>query len=228
MPPARPSKAALFRILWRDLHQVRAGTGIDAASADMSNRTMFHTEQYVGVDMDRDLLEEGIARHPGSVGIIADLTSVRLPANSASVCVSTNTMSQLDERARAQTTTTLAASVAPTGMLIIHYPTENDLDTHLATLRQIFKVVHVSYFRNPISLAYERFFERDGWLGTQPKSRILRGVRLLLSHAERLTSRFRAINDQAYVRCTDKRGGGQHQPFDLSWFKKVSEDLYVG
>jgi hypothetical protein len=226
VPPARPSKIALFRMLWSDLNQIRSGTGLDAASADMSNCTMFRTEQYVGVDRDRELLEKGLARHPDTIGIIADLTSVQLPPDSSSVCVSTNTMSHLDEGMRTRTTKALAEAVAPSGVPIIHYPIESDLDAHLAALRERFEVVDVHYFRNPISLAYERFFERDGWLGTQPKSRTLRGIRLLLSHGERLTSRVRAINDQAYVRCSGKRGGTQTQPFDLSGFKKLGEHLY--
>ena len=226
MPPARPSKVALFRMLWSDLKQIESGTGLDAASADMSNRKMFRTEQYVGIDRERDLLEEGIARYPDTIGIVADLASVRLPRDSASVCVSTNTMSHLDEKMRTRTTKALAESVAPDGVLIIHYPIERDLDAHLIALRDQFEVVNVHYFRNLISLAYERFFERDGWLGTQPKSRALRGIRLLLSHAERLTSRVRVINDQAYVWCSKKRGGAQTQPFDLSGFKKLRGNLY--
>lgn len=106
-------------------------------------------------------------------------------------------------------------------------PIERDLESHLAALREVFNGVDVRYFRNPISHTDERFFERDGWLGTQPKSRILRGIRLLTSHAERLTSRVRAINDQAYFRCCEKLGSVQSQPFDLSGFTKVGDNLYA-
>jgi len=69
-----PQKQLLFMWMQRDLDRVgHVPAAVDIGCAGMINRALFHTDQYIGVDLDGPAIERGCAEHPGARGIVAPI-----------------------------------------------------------------------------------------------------------------------------------------------------------
>lgn len=212
MTPIRPSKIFLFDLLEKELAGLRGAVGIDAASANFKNRGLFKTDKYYGVDIDLAALHQGVAKFAdgATFGIHADLRDLRkLPESAAAAVVSTNTLHQLTGFDRTKAVAELTRLVAPSGTLILEMPIDDMLAQIDKDLKTAFAQVRTLYYKNPISRAYEKFWERGGDLGSHPVAgrRPFRALAWLLSRLEYLTWFWRAGNRYAIIRCRRKITG---------------------
>lgn len=98
-----PSKKFLYRKLQVFLKKFRGKIGIDLASENFKNSDFFWTKSYIGVDINKNLVEEGLKKKNRikKIGIIADLTKKNsIGINFADVAVTTNTLYQIKENTR--------------------------------------------------------------------------------------------------------------------------------
>ncbi len=182
---------------------------------------MFRTKFYYGVDLDLELLEQGLARYEDETtfGIHADLAKLEaIPDNSADVVVSTNTLYQLESESQKKALAHLCRIVRSDGKFICQLDLGPDLETLLSIIRSNFLRVKIRYYRNPISRFYEWIFEQDGFLGSHPIAgrRPFRLLAWLLSRLEFLTWRSARGNRRALIVGSQKIGEPANQVFDLS------------
>ena len=227
----RPSKIFLFRLLDRQLRDVRGEIGIDAASAHFKNRWMFRTQRYYGIDINLEELRRGIEKYASDAttfGIHADILHLAgLPDQCAAAVISTNTLHQLSGTNRSQAVEQLARLTAPNGMLLCEMPIDGALAPIVQQVQSIFTSVTVVYYKNPISRWYERAFERNGELGTHPiaGTRPLRLFAWALSLTESLSCHWSAGNRHAILICRTPRLH-RPQPFHLANVAEIYPKIY--
>ncbi|MBI5655051.1 class I SAM-dependent methyltransferase [Candidatus Uhrbacteria bacterium] len=225
----RPSKCFLYGFLDRKLSTVASGAGLDAASASFKNRPMFRTERYYGLDLNPNLLTAGLAKFPdqNTFGIHCDLSRLeRLPSGSASAIASTNTLYCLSPEDLVLAISHLCRLTAPDGLLICEMP-RADLADNLRIFKTNFRKVEITYFKNIFSRAYERIFERNGFLGSHPiaGTRPFRLLAWLISRLEFLTCKIPWLNKHILIVCTDKIDRASN-PFGLTGIPQPTERLY--
>jgi len=228
----RPSKSFLFDELERRLSKIKKGVGLDAACAGFKNRKMFKTEKYIGLDINLDALRQGVYNLPvaaGAYGLWADLTNLaKLPSNSFAVVVSTNTLYGLPAEKRRAAMEGLCRLVAPDGSFFCDSENDSELAESLKVLKKNFSQLKIIYFKNIISQAYEKLFEKQGDLGWH-KIAGLKPFRLLawlISRLEYLTGNFQFLNKQVFIICQNKIGAAEKNVLDLNRLPLVEKNIY--
>ena len=227
----RPSKSFLFDFLEGKLKKFNQGIGLDAASADFKNRKFFKTEKYFGLDIDLEALKSGIAKYNDdkTFGLYADLTRFEgLPENSVDVLVSTNTLYSLPVESRIKVIDNLSHLTTPDGYLFCHLCLDHDFQKCLDVIKQNFNKVEIIYFRNIFSRAYEKIFEKDGYLGSHPIAgrKLFRLLAWLISRLEYLTKKFIWLNSEVVIIGHKKPAPNQKNIFDLSEASIISPKLH--
>ena len=226
MDSIRPSKHLLYQHLARDLRNISCGVGLDAASADMKNRAMFHTATYVGIDFDLNALKRGLLRYDAdAIALHADLTTFELPPFSVDVCVSTNTFEHLDTAGQMAALTLMVAALKSNGVLLLSKHRDADLPPMIAYLRAHFESIEIVYYRNFLSAKFEQTClhadvsgRRYGWC--------VRAAARLLSVIERATQRFPQLNLASYIRCFGKLEAGPAQEFSVPNATRLAPNLF--
>jgi hypothetical protein len=217
--------------LEKKLSGLNLAVGLDAGSAGFKNRKMFKTGKYFGLDINLPALKKGLEKYNSAdtFGILGDLVKLDfLPANSVDVVVSTNTLYSLPLEKRIMAIRQLCRLTVPLGYLFCQLSVDEELDEALKVFEKNFKNIKKVYFKNPLSLAYESIFEKNGFLGSHP----LAGTRpfllfaWLISRLEYLTGDFRSLNKQVFIICTGKNNSGGKNDFDLSKIPKIEDRLY--
>ena len=73
----RPEKQLMWMWLSRDMKLSRgAEVGLDLACGPMRHRPNFLTDHYVGVDLDPERIERGLAKHPEVTGVVAGIEDI--------------------------------------------------------------------------------------------------------------------------------------------------------
>ncbi len=229
---ARPSKNFFFPLLQKNLAEINGRIGIDAASAGMKNRHMFRTKIYLGIDINEDLLKTGLAKCDSeeTLGLLADIAKLdSLPANFAAAVVSTNTLYCLPKEKVPETVKSLARLVEPNGLLLYQLTVgaNQDFENTVSALKKQFKKVKILYYKNPLSNFYEKFFERDGNLGSHPLagSKPFLILSYLLSRLEYLTCKTPSLNKEVCVICKNKTGAVT-ESLVFSKLQKIGDRLY--
>lgn len=134
--------------------------GLDVACADFKYRDLFKTEQYVGIDLERENLNKGLAfrAHAGDVGILADLLRLENTPDIADLLVSTHTIASLPSVDRVRGVQALANAVRPNGTLFVNLPTEDDTAELESFLREQFGEVGRTVYGNWLFMKIENFF----------------------------------------------------------------------
>lgn len=156
-----PSKFFLLRKMLSCLDQSAGmSIGLDAACADFKYRDMFKTDRYVGVDLDPDNLNKGIALRARSddLAVLTDLLKLEQTPMVADVVVSTHTLSGLPDALRIQGVFALAGAVSVNGTLFFNIPAESDSTDLHAWLRTQFGVVERIQYANSVFMRIEDFF----------------------------------------------------------------------
>jgi hypothetical protein len=226
----RPSKTIQFDLLEKQLKKIEGEVGLDAAAQNMKNRRMFKTKKYFGIDISLPFLQKGIETHndQATFGILADLARLeKLPEGSADVIVSTNTLYILKDEERTAAVEHLCRLTAPSGMLICDSPAGKNLKEMLPVLSKNFRSIKIIYFDNIFSRAYEKIFEKEGYLGTHPVAGTKPFLLLswLISRLEYLTSFIKPLNIYALIICT-KKFSNIKNPFEVSHLPIASSKIY--
>lgn len=156
-----PSKFFLLRKLVVCLDQSSGmSVGLDAACADFKYRDMFKTDRYVGVDLEPDNLNRGLAlrARPEDLGILANLLHLECTPNVADVVVSTHTLASLPEHLRIDGVKALAATVVVNGTLFFNLPSESDSQTLEHFLQKRFGIVERTVYASRVFMRIEDFF----------------------------------------------------------------------
>lgn len=227
----RPSKTIQFDILEKELGTLKGETGIDAAAESMKNRKMFNTKNYFGIDINLPLLKKGVETHDpaNTFGILADLAKLdKLPEGSADVIVSTNTLYILKGENRKAAIAHLCRLTAPHGTLICDSAIGKDLDGILTVANKNFRNVKIIYFDNIFSRAYEKIFEKDGYLGSHPVagSKPFLLLSWLISRLEYITRFFKGLNNYSVIICKEKHSKNQ-QPFTVAALPLIDKNIYT-
>lgn len=228
----RPSKTFQFELLEKELQDIPGEIGIDAGSNNFKNRRMFRTKKYFGLDMDLSAIKKGIEKNKdkNTFGILADITKMEvLPSNSCDVIVSTNTLYVLSPEQRRGAITGLSRLTKSTGKLIIELPMDETFNRLLGEAKNNFEETKIYYFKNPISRAYEKLFEVNGYLGSHPiaGSYPFLAISWMISRIEYLTCGIARINRHALIICTNKKTTEPFAPFDVSGLKLIGERIFM-
>lgn len=229
----RPSKTFEFDILEKKLSKLTGEVGLDAAAETMKNRKMFKTENYYGLDINLEFLKRGLKKNESenTFGIWTDIAELdRLPSNSADVVVSTNTLNILSRENRLAALKHLCRLTAPQGYLILNFSTKDRslLEEMEKNVKVHFEKIEIIYTGNFISQAYEKMFERNGWLGSHPiaGTRPFLLISWLISRLEYLTCHTIFGNSSALIVCTEKKTNESKNKFDTSQFKIIEKNLF--
>lgn len=227
----RPSKSFLFDFLENNLKHIHGSAGLDAGSSNFKNLRMFKTKKYYGLDINLDSLRNGLAKYKteNCFAILADLTHLaQLPTNSLELVVSTNTLYSLDIDKRLMAIKNLSALVSPQGKFILEFSLDKSFNQIKDLLTADFKHLQIIYYKNIFSLAYEKIFERHGYLGSHPIAG-LRPFRLfawLLSRLEFLTSFTPRGNQHVIFICSHKENPVAKNEFNLSGLPQLESRIY--
>jgi len=189
---------------------------------------MFKTKKYYGLDFSLDSLKAGVKRYDNenTFGIYADMLDLSgIPAGSADVIVSTNTLYSIPDQLKA--IGNLCRLVKTGGTFLCEIPKDNKLEESLAALKNNFKDVSAIYYKNILSRLYERIFEKDGYLGSHAiaSRKPFLALVWLLSRIEYLTCRLAFLNVHVLVVCQGKNTG-EDNPFDLSPHPLIENKIY--
>lgn len=229
----RPSKTFQFDILENELSKLTGEVGLDAASETMKNRKFFKTKLYYGLDINLELLKNGLKKNnsDNTFGIWADIAKIDLlPSNSADAVVSTNTLYMLPKEKQLTAVKNLCRITTPEGHLIIDCPAKDKslLGDFKLNLNNYFEEIKIIYTDNLLSRAYEKIFEKNGWLGSHPiagtKTFLL--ISWLISRFEYLTSCVPFGNAYAIIFCSKKKTTEPKKKFDTSQFKIIDKNLF--
>ena len=209
----RPSKRFLFRILRRDinLYSNVDSIVIDAACNNGRSRPMFPSKNYIGIDMSKDELKACMANYKDVTAGYADLTDTSLPESSVDLCVTTNTLEWMSKDGQILAVKSMASAVKSNGVYLLNKHRDDAFLPILDILHDYFDKVEVIYYRNPLSKYYENFISKNGHIITEGAmvgklARLL--LSYLMSYCEWLTTWVPAINEAAYIRCSNKKSTG--------------------
>jgi len=224
----RPSKAALWTQFHRDMLEVSGKPfGLDAGAADLKCYPLFSTETYWGIDIGRESLERGLGRYPDAKAILADLSTVPVPANSVDVCVSTNTLFQLDVEPRLSAIRTLCQAVKPDGIMMIELNNDEAIEQTLKLLQDNFSQLDISYFGNKLSRLYEKILQRsDGKMPGYAGSRPFLAISWILSRLEIAGRKTSTVRNQIYIKAQGKIAQGKPVLFDAKLYEPIGDRLY--
>ncbi len=159
---------------------------------------------------------------------MGDLTKLeKLPDGSANVVVSTNTLYLITGQNKIKALEHLCRIVAPDGEFICDAPIGQELEETLAAVKKNFKDVKVIYFVNIFSRAYEKIFEKNGYLGSHPiaGSRPFLALSWLISRLEYITQTIKSLNTCALIICAKKISDKKNN-FDVSNLPLISHNIY--
>ena len=156
-----PSKFFLLRRLIACLdHSTGMSIGLDAACADFKYRELFKTDHYVGLDLELENLNRGLAlrAREGDLGLLANLLHLERVPQVADVVVSTHTLASLPVDLRFDAVKALTATVVANGTLFFNLPSHSDGDAITEYLQERFGVVERTVYAARLFMAIEDFF----------------------------------------------------------------------
>ena len=73
----RPSKLIFNKEISKFLSINKYNSVLDVASADFKNINLFKSNNYTGIDIDKDLIFEGLRKYPNAKGISGDIMEIQ-------------------------------------------------------------------------------------------------------------------------------------------------------
>lgn len=161
-PTRKPAKRLIYLALMRDSKLSRGKKiGVDFGCKAMKNRPVFKTQEYYGVDLDREALDKGLARHPDAKAIHAKIEEADVPPADFALCINVFGATNFQNSNSVDVVQSIIDHMAPDGVLLMTLKKKNDLydlHEHLDLLRAAFRKVDVM----PISLGLS--LSRLAWL----------------------------------------------------------------
>jgi trans-aconitate methyltransferase len=135
----KPAKQLLWLFLWRDMRLSKGmEIGIDAGCGRMENKHLFHTDRYVGIDVDTERLAEAHRQHPDAQVINSPIEDVGDVSGDMVLCVQVMHNRYFKVENTLDAVNALVKMVHPNGALIFNFgrpsfPYEADTDAILAS-----------------------------------------------------------------------------------------------
>jgi len=204
-----PSKKFLYRKLQVFLKKFKGKIGIDLASENFKNSNFFKTETYIGVDIKKSLIKQGLKKknHINKIGIVADLTQEnKIGINFADVAVSTNTLYQIKkEGKRLDAIKNFIEFVKPGGGLFLQMEKEHISRKIIYQIKENFKYFKIIYYHNYITDFYLNLFY--GQITKNKKAILLDKIKLgyFFLILEFILNYFPFLNIKAIIICYNKK-----------------------
>lgn len=144
-PTSKPGKRLMYLALRRDAKLSRGRkVGVDFGCKMMWNRPLFETQEYYGVDLDRDALDKGLARFPEAKAIHARIEEVEVPPADFALCINSFGATNFGNTDPSDYVQNIIDCMAPGGVLLMTLKNKHklyDLREHINTLRAAFREV---------------------------------------------------------------------------------------
>ena len=189
----RPSKLIFNKEISKFLDINKYKSVLDVASADFKNINLFKSDNYTGIDIDPDLISEGLRKYPNAKGISGDIMDIQnlVRQNKYDLCISTHTLSYLTEENILNAVNHLISVNANEGSIIINLQSNQHLSNKILDL---FKENYQNYYHVRYQNLYTRYIEKlfENSLGVFNPGKIGRLiVKISLAYyLESLTSRY--------------------------------------
>lgn len=206
-----PSKTYLYSKLIDDIreHSKSVAVAADISSAHFDHAEYFNSEQYLGVDIDRNRLQSGKAKfeHDSDyTAIQADITRQIFQPNSIGMIVSTHTLSHLDPDEHLSVIEMFIQYLKPGGCLFLQVATESPANSIETQLRKSFNTVTRVDYCTAISRSFaRRHRDKDGVYAPTMTGwrRYLNAVSIVILS---LLERFHWPNPTfTYFKCIDRK-----------------------
>jgi len=159
--------------------------------------------------------------------LYADLTKLSsLPENSFDAVVSTNTLDHLTTEDKFEAVENLSRITY--GKLLLELKFDQSFIPIIGLLKKYFNIVNTLYYKNFFSRAYEKIFEKDGFLGNHPIAglKFFRLLSWLISRLEYLTCRQSSGNHAVFIVCQEKKDVLAKKSLDLSGLSLIQDKIY--
>ena len=132
----RPSKLIFNKEISKFLDINKYKSVLDVASADFKNINLFKSDNYTGIDIDPDLVSEGLRKYPNAKGISGDIMDIQnlVRQNKYDLCISTHTLSYLTEENILNAVNHLISVNANEGSIIINLQSNQHLSNKILDL----------------------------------------------------------------------------------------------
>lgn len=204
-----PSKKFLYRKLKDFLERSKKkALGIDLASENFKNSDFFKTKTYIGVDIERNLINKGLKKKNKirKIGIFADLTKKNtIGENFADVAVSTNTIYQIKNSYKRLTAIkNFIEFVKPDGDLFLQMDKNHLSQKILNQITLNFSYYKIIHYHNFLSNFYINLF--DGKIVNNKKAILLDKIKFgyLLFLFEYILNKFSFLNKKVIIVCYKK------------------------
>ena len=155
----RPSKLIFNKEISKFLDINKYKSVLDVASADFKNINLFKSDNYTGIDIDPDLVSEGLRKYPNAKGISGDIMDIQnlVRQNKYDLCISTHTLSYLTEENILNAVNHLISVNANEGSIIINLQSNQHLSNKILDL---FKENYQNYYHVRYQNLYTRYIEK--------------------------------------------------------------------
>ena len=155
----RPSKLIFNKEISKFLDINKYKSVLDVASADFKNINLFKSDNYTGIDIDPDLISEGLRKYPNAKGISGDIMDIQnlVRQNKYDLCISTHTLSYLTEENILNAVNHLISVNANEGSIIINLQSNQHLSNKILDL---FKENYQNYYHVRYQNLYTRYIEK--------------------------------------------------------------------
>lgn len=163
-----PSKMFMLREMKKFLNQHKDfPVALDIAAADLKYRYMFQVKNYIGIDREQSLIDQGKLIYPeqNTMGKAADFFDIAKLPQIADIIVSTHTLAHLPALKRLDAVELLIKSAKPGGRMFFNIPFLHDEDT-FKILKENFVQVKQIHYASDFSMSIEKYFDkRTGYTG---------------------------------------------------------------
>lgn len=217
----KPAKRHLYRWLDEDMAKITGEIGVDASCEEMKHFHLFKVRQYVGIDIDRANIEQGLRNHPAAIGLLCDLTKLKLQESSADICVSTHTLDWFEEKTKADVIAMLHGAVKDNGNFIFNVTKNPHVCRLVKDLAKPAENIRIRHYQNYLSHAYEQFVF-PAVKGNKPLALVFGPLALLLFWLEYLTQYMPLLNMRYYVVYQKPQTGKLSASFDEEKLKALN------
>lgn len=162
-----PAKTYFWSQFYRDLEDHSdVDIAADIASSSFKNAAGFNSDEYVGVDIDRERLREGKSTVDTDThsAVQADIRKVNFHPSSFDLITSTHTIHHLQSEERLPFVRTLIDYLSTGGDLFIQFQPGQFTDNIERLVRDVFDKVQIETYDNVVSRSFNSLRSRTNWL----------------------------------------------------------------
>ena len=229
----RPSKTALYFILYLHILLKKRKVYLDIACASFKSRDLFYNSKYIGIDNDLNrlsMIPERFKKKLDSVPVFGNMLNLStLPRCISESAISTNTFHWLKDSDKLKALGEISRLVSGGGDIFIDCDSGKHVVVMEDYLDQQYKSVKIYYYRNKFSSFFEeKFIDKKG-VNSAYYWHILYKYILwtLLFIFELLTLKFKSSSSRVILIGSNKNNGEPLKEIDLNQYKVKGGILYL-